>query len=137
MTTISKSTVVLTDPLEPVALLIGLTAWIGDPAVLTAIASLLTAIAAVLRFRHRKAAEREEVEGRMETPLARAYTALHHAEESLREELVQQIEHLQEEAERINGDLTQYRKLATILEQAITRCPESSCPLRASMDDER
>lgn len=137
MTTVNKSTVVLTDASGPAAFLIELTAWLGDPAVLTAIASLLTAIAAILRIRRRKATERVEEEGHVEMPLSRAYSALHQVEESLREELVQQIEHLQEEAERIHDDLTRYRRLATVLEQAIRQCPEPSCPLRASRDDQR
>lgn len=129
---------VLSTPPEVTALLWTLSAWAGDPVVMTAIASLLTAIAAFFRARQRRAIEPGNPSSHPphpETALSRAYTTLHEVEESIREELLQQLQHLQEETERMAEDLANHRYANTILEGAILRCPEQDCPVRDSLQD--
>lgn len=125
----------LADPLNATAALLALTSWAGDPAVLTAIASLLTAVAAFWRSRHRQAAApRVPVKVRDLPPsLPDAYETLHEVEEKIREELLQQLQYLQEEAERISDQLTYYRHATVSLEEAVIRCPERSCPVREEL----
>ena len=115
--------------------LVALTAWASDPAVMTAIASLLTAAAAFWRSRHRRSTEPAGASPPPQPPsLAEAYSTLHEAEEKIREELLQQLQHLQEEAERIGHDLSHYRQATASLKQAIIRCPDGSCPVREQLD---
>ena len=66
--------------------------------------------------------------------LAEAYSTLHEAEEKIREELLQQLQHLQEEAERIGQDLNYYRQATATLEEAVIRCPEGNCPVREQFE---
>ncbi len=123
----------MSDPSALVKSLAALTAWASDPAVMTAIASLLTAAAAVWHTRHRRRADQpaSPVPQPPAPPsLADAYSTLHDAEEKIREELLQQLQHLQEEAERIGQDLTYFRKTTATLEEAIIRCPVGQCPIR-------
>ncbi|MEM7044861.1 MAG: hypothetical protein AAF543_18790 [Pseudomonadota bacterium] len=112
--------------------LVALTTWASDPAVMTAIASLLTAAAAFWRSRARRA--KEEPAPLPSPTLAEAYSTLHDAEEKIREELLQQLQHLQEEAERIGQDLSFYRQATINLEEAIIRCPDGSCPVREQLE---
>ncbi|MDH3664189.1 MAG: hypothetical protein OEU92_29945 [Alphaproteobacteria bacterium] len=114
------------------AVVIRLTAWASDPAVMTAFASLLTAVAAFWRSRHRRSLEQPPAPLPAPEPpsLAEAYSTLHEAEEKIREELLQQLQHLQEEAERIGQDLNYYRQATAALEEAIIRCPDANCPVR-------
>lgn len=123
------------DPSNVAAILLAVTAWAGDPAVLTAIASLLTAVAAFWRSRHRRAAApRSPVQVRGLPPsLPDAYETLHEVEEKIREELLQQLQYLQEEAERISDQLTHYRHATVVLEEAVIRCPENDCPVREQL----
>lgn len=127
----------LGDPSGVAGFLWALTVWVGDPAVLTAIASLLTAVAAFWRSRHRRAVEHtapSEVQ-HLGTSLSRAYSTLHEVEEKIREELLQQLQALQEEAERIGDDLAHYRHATAALEETIIHCPDHSCPVRQSLQD--
>lgn len=125
--------------IDQVALLKGLwtlTAWIGDPTVMTAIASLLTALAAFWRSRHRRHASRMASPApQPQAPsLAEAYSTLHEAEEKIREELLHQLQHLQEDAERIGEDLAYFRNATAALEETIIRCPEARCPIRDQIE---
>lgn len=116
-----------------------LLARISDPAVLTAIASLLTAIAAFFRARHRHNGE-QAVSPRTppsETPLSRAYETLHDVEERIREELLQQLQNLQEEAEIIDQDLAAYQQANIALKDLVLRCSVPACPARGSLLKER
>ena len=122
----------LSDPLTIVTGLVALTSWAGDPAVMTAIASLLTAAAAFWRSRSRRS--KEETAPPPTPTLAEAYSTLHDAEEKIRQELLQQLQHLQEEAERIGQDLSYYRQSTISLEEAIIRCPDGSCPVREHLE---
>jgi hypothetical protein len=125
------------DPSLLANVLIGLTNWMTDPAVMTAIASLLTAAAAFWRSRHRRTTEQAIVpppQQQQPPSLAEAYSTLHEAEEKIREELLQQLQHLQEEAERISGDLGHYRQATAMLEEAIIRCSELNCPVRDRLE---
>ncbi|MEZ5934340.1 MAG: hypothetical protein R3F54_20850 [Alphaproteobacteria bacterium] len=117
-------------------LAIGVTSWMGDPAVMTAMASLLTAVAAFWRSRHRRTNHQPPAPHPPHSPpsLAEAYSTLHEAEEKIREELLQQLQHLQEEAERIGDDLSHYRQATVMLEEAILRCPYGSCPVREQLE---
>ena len=126
----------LSDPAVIAKVLIALTSWMGDPAVMTAMASLLTALAAFWRSRHRRTRETMPAEPQPQAApsLAEAYSTLHEAEEKIREELLQQLQHLQEEAERISDDLGYYRQAAAALEEAITRCSEVHCPVRDRLE---
>ena len=126
-----NDTNLLSDPSILAKILIALTAWMADPAVMTAIASLLTAIVAFWRSRHRRVTADPAAPPQQQAPsLAEAYSTLHEAEEKIREELLQQLQHLQEEAERITEDLNHYRQAATTLEEAVIRCSEVNCPTR-------
>lgn len=127
----------LNDPTVIAAVLIRLTAWASDPAVMTAFASLLTAAAAFWRSRHRRSVEQAAAPPPLPEPpsLADAYSTLHEAEEKIREELLQQLQHLQEEAERIGQDLSYYRQATATLEEAIIRCPDASCPVREQLEE--
>jgi len=112
--------------------LMNLSAWVGDPAVLTAIASLLTALAAFFKARHRRAADPlppNQTE-QLETPLSRAYETLHAVEERIREELLLQLQNLQEEAELIGQDLATCQEANAVLKQTIARCREPGCKVR-------
>jgi hypothetical protein len=101
---------------------------------MTAIASLLTGIAAFWSSRHRRAKETAASPAPPQPPsLAEAYSTLHEAEEKIREELLQQLQHLQEEAERIGENLAYYRQTTATLEEAIIRCPDISCPVREQL----
>lgn len=126
----------LGDPSVLAKVLIGLTHWMGDPAVMTAMASLLTALAAFWRSRHRRANQHVSPPPAAQHPpsLAEAYSTLHEAEEKIREELLHQLQHLQEEAERIGEDLSYYRQATVKLEEAILRCPYGSCPIRDALE---
>ncbi len=110
-------------------------AWMGDPAVLTAIASLLTAIAAFCRSRHRRTAEPAPRAER--PPLSRPYETVLEIEEKIREELLAQLQNLQEEAELINQDLATYQLANTTLRGMIINCSERYCRARASLLAER
>ena len=127
----------LGDPTLLASVVIALTSWASDPAVMTAIASLLTAAAAFWRSRYRRTIE-QAVSSAPQPPqppsLAEAYSTLHEAEEKIREELLQQLQHLQEEAERIGQDLNYYRQATVKLEEAIIRCPDGSCPVRDQLE---
>ena len=122
---------------EPVitTFLSNLVAWAGDPAVLTAIASLLTALAAFFRVRHRRAADSQSQQQteQQETPLSRAYETLHAVEERIRDELLLQLQNLQEEAEIIGQDLAAYQQANAALKATIARCREPGCPTRHSL----
>ncbi|MGI9494040.1 MAG: hypothetical protein ACR2QF_16735 [Geminicoccaceae bacterium] len=112
-----------------------LSAWAADPAVLTAIASLLTALAAFFRARHRRAVDPlppTQTE-QLAPPLSRAYETLHAVEERIREELLLQLQNLQEEAERIGQDLEAYQQANAALKETIARCREPGCPARESL----
>ena len=125
----------LSDPTVMIPTLIALTSWVADPAVMTAMASLLTALAAFWRSRSRRVAEPGTMQPHAQPPsLADAYSTLHEAEEKIREELLQQLQHLQEEVERIGQDLSQYRQVAVKLEEAIIRCPDGTCPVRSQLE---
>jgi hypothetical protein len=80
-----------------------LSAWIADPAVLTAIASLMTALAAFFRNRRRSPVELGPASdaANSDAGLSRAYQQLHDVEDRIREELLLQLQNLQEEAELI------------------------------------
>ena len=120
-------------------LISNLSGWIGDPAVLTAIASLLTALAAFARARHRreqdgpKAPATAKVEGR----LSRAYETLHDVEDRIREELLRQLESLQEDVEEIDQELAASQQECALLEGTIYRCPEKDCPARRSLLEQK
>jgi hypothetical protein len=135
MTTVSDPSL-LTDPSALAKLVIGRSSWMGDPAVMTAMASLLTAVAAFWRSRHRRTNLPAPQPHLHQSPpsLAEAYSTLHEAEEKIREELLQQLQHLQEEAERIGEDLGHYRQATVKLEEAILRCPYGSCPVRDRLE---
>lgn len=125
----------LSDPSVLAKVIMSVTTWVGDPAVMTAMASLLTA-AAFWRSRQKRAGQQPSVPVAQQSPpsLAEAYSTLHEAEEKIREELLQQLQHLQEEAERIGGDLGHYRQATVKLEEAILRCPYGSCPVRDQLE---
>jgi|GEM_PF-3958196 len=131
MATVSDNSL-LGDPSVLATIVMGVSSWVGDPAVMTAMASLLTAVAAFWRSRHRRASQHPPTPPAQQSPpsLADAYSTLHEAEEKIREELLQQLQHLQEEAERIGEDLSHYRQSTVKLEEAILRCPYGSCPVR-------
>jgi hypothetical protein len=134
MATVSNSNL-LSDPSILAKIIIAVTSWIGDPAVMTAIASLLTALAAFWRSRQRRG-HASHVAPQQQQPapsLADAYSTLHEAEEKIRVELLQQLQHLQEEAERIGQDLSFYRQATVKLEEVIIRCPYGSCPVREEL----
>ncbi|MGI9484691.1 MAG: hypothetical protein ACR2RF_02170 [Geminicoccaceae bacterium] len=132
--TVVNGTEALSDPTVIGSVVIALTAWASDPAVMTAIASLLTAAAAFWRSRYRRSME-QAASAPMQVPsLADAYSTLHEAEEKIREELLQQLQHLQEEAERIGQDLNHYRQATVKLEEGILRCPNGSCPVREQLE---
>ena len=139
MTTVSDSSL-LSDPSLLAKVVIGVTSWMGDPAVMTALASLLTALAAFWRSRHRRAQHKAPAPSphhyhhHQPPSLAEAYSTLHEAEEKIREELLQQLQHLQEDAERIGQDLSFYRQATVKLEEAILRCPDGSCPVREQLE---
>ena len=126
----------LSDPSVLAQIIISVTGWMGDPAVMTALASLLTALAAFWRSRHRQANHPTSSLPQPTQPptLAEAYSTLHEAEEKIREELLQQLQHLQEEAERIGQDLSFYRQASVKLEEAILRCPDIGCPVREQIE---
>lgn len=124
----------LSDPTVVGSVVIALTSWASDPAVMTAIASLLTAGAAFWRLRHRRSQEQATTGPTTAPSLAEAYSTLHEAEEKIREELLQQLQHLQEEAERIGQDLAHYRQATVKLEEGILRCPNGSCPVRDQLE---
>jgi hypothetical protein len=130
---------ILSEPFAMTAFLWALSAWMGDPAVLTAIASLLTAIAAFVRTRHRPSGEPSPMRTAepLETPLSRAYETLHAVEEKIREELLLQLQNLQEEAEVIGRDLAAYQQANTALRDMILRCAETECPARGALLDRR
>ncbi len=112
--------------------LLELSAWVGDPAVLTAIASLLTALAAFFRVRHRHTSDKlsPSQKGHLETPVFRAYETLHAVEERIREELLAQLQNLQEEAELIGQDLAACQEANAALKETIARCREPDCRAR-------
>ncbi len=120
---------------ETVSLLWAFSAWAGDPAVLTAIASLLTALGAFFRLRHRRSGESPSQ--RREPPLPQAYKALSHVEERIREELLSQLQNLQEEAERLGRDLTICRQGHDSLREALRRCPQTVCEARDQLFEQR
>jgi len=127
----------LHDPSIIAKLLIALTTWMTDPAVMTAMASLLTALVAFWRSRHRRMTIEPvppPVQQQQAPSLADAYSTLHEAEEKIREELLQQLQHLQEETERISDDLAHYRQAAATFEEAIIRCSQMHCPVRERLD---
>lgn len=130
---------VLSEYSKVTAFLWALSAWMGDPAVLTAIASLLTALAAFVRTRHRRTAEpcHPPQTPHPETPLSRAHETLHEVEERIREELLLQLQNLQEEAELIGQGLAEYQRANTTLEDMIVRCPAPDCPARDTFLNER
>ena len=129
-----NDTDLLSDPSILAKLLIALTTWMADPAVMTAMASLLTAIVAFWRSRHKRALPGPDAPPQQPAPsLAEAYSTLHEAEEKIREELLQQLQYLQEEAERIAEELAHYRQAATALEEAVIRCSEENCPTRSRL----
>jgi len=135
MVTVSGDNV-LNDPTLMTHVVMGITTWVGDPAVMTAMASLLTALAAFWRSRYRQATPQTAITPSHPSPpsLAEAYSTLHEAEEKIRVELLQQLQHLQEEAERIGQDLGHYRQATVKLEEAILRCPHGSCPVREQLE---
>ncbi|MGI9510416.1 MAG: hypothetical protein ACR2QJ_13845 [Geminicoccaceae bacterium] len=124
----------MSDPVTVAAGLVALTAWASDPAVMTAIASLMTAVAAFWRSRYRRSTEPAAAPLPQPPSLAEAYSTLHEAEEKIREELLQQLQHLQEEAERIGHDLSHFRQAKASLEEAIIRCPDGNCPVREQLE---
>ncbi|MGI9499752.1 MAG: hypothetical protein ACR2P3_06925 [Geminicoccaceae bacterium] len=130
--TIAPGAEAMGDPSAVASSIIALTAWVSDPAVMTAIASLLTAAAAFWRSRYRRSVEQAvSPSSQPQAPsLAEAYSTLHEAEEKIREELLQQLQHRQEEAEQAGQDLTYFRKATATLEEAVIRCPEAACPVR-------
>ena len=123
---------------NPASLLWTLTAWIADPAVLTAIASLLTALAAFFRARRRGSAATDAASDAPcdDAGLSRAYQQLHDVEDRIREELLLQLQNLQEEAELIGLDLADHRRDNATLKAMILRCPSSDCPARYSLSVE-
>ncbi len=125
----------LNQAVEAASLLWTLSAWAGDPAVLTAIASLLTAIGAIFRIRHRRAGE--STSQHREPPLSQAYNALSHVEERIREELLSQLQNLQEEAERLGQDLAICRRGNDALRETVLRCPEADCAARDLLSEQR
>jgi hypothetical protein len=135
MATVSDNSL-LSDPSIPAKIIIALMSWVGDPAVMTALASLLTALAAFWRSRRRRGHQSHATPPQQQSSpsLAEAYSTLHEAEEKIRVELLQQLQHLQEEAERIGQDLSFYRKATVKLEEVILRCPNGSCPVRDQLE---
>ncbi len=133
--TVVSGTEALSDPTVVGSVVIALTAWASDPAVMTAIASLLTAGAAFWRSRYRRSIEHPVPTSGHAPSLAEAYSTLHEAEEKIREELLQQLQHLQEEAERIGQDLNHYRQATVKLEEAILRCPNGNCQVREQLEN--
>lgn len=131
MATVSDNNL-FSDPSVLAKVIMSVTTWVGDPAVMTAMASLLTAVAAFWRYRQKQAGQQPPAPFVQQSPpsLAEAYSTLHEAEEKIREELLQQLQHLQEEAERIGEDLSHYRQETVKLEESILRCPYGSCPVR-------
>lgn len=126
----------LSDPSVFAKVVMGLSIWLGDPAVMTAMASLLTAVAAFWRSRQRRAVHHiPNPQAKPGHPsLAEAYSTLHEAEEKIRVELLQQLQHLQEEAERIGQDLNHYRQATVKLEESILRCAYGDCPVRDQLE---
>ena len=118
----------LSDPTIVGSVVIALTTWASDPAVMTAIASLLTAGAAYWRSRHRRSHDHAPQISSHAPSLAEAYSTLHEAEEKIREELLQQLQHLQEEAERIGQDLAHYRQATVKLEEGHPSLPQWQLP---------
>ncbi len=134
MATVSDNSL-LSDPSILAKIIIAVTSWVGDPAVMTAMASLLTALAAFWRSRRRRSLPSQVAPSQQPAPsLADAYSTLHEAEEKIRVELLQQLQHLQEEAERIGQDLSFYRQATVKLEEVILRCPYGSCPVREQLE---
>jgi primosomal protein N'' len=125
---------ILSHPLEVADFLRSLSAWLGDPAVLTAIASLLTALAAFFRTRHRRAEPLPPLSAAVQDrPPSRAYETLHIVEEKIREVLLRQLQNLQEEAELLGQDLTEYQQANIALRAMIVRCPAPGCPARVTL----
>ena len=135
MTNVSDASL-LSDPSLLAKVVMSLTIWVGDPAVMTAMASLLTAVAAFWRSRQKRAGQQQPAPLAQQSPpsLAQAYSTLHEAEEKIREELLQQLQHLREEAERIGVDLSHYRQATVKLEESVLRCPYGSCPVREQLE---
>ena len=128
----------LNGPIDVATLLWSLSLWAGDPAVLTAIASLLTAIAAFFRTRRRRAG-RPVVQTEAQqsgAALSQAHKTLHEVEERIREELLMQLRNLREETETIGQDLSKCRKAYNALKDALVQCRRSNCPTRTSLRQE-
>lgn len=110
------------------AVLGALTSWLSDPAVLTALAGLITAIAALRRVRQSAStiapAPAAEV-------LAQVHAKVHSVEASLRDDLLLQVQRLRGTVERTQEELDQSRRQAQHLERAIGRCAQLRCPTRA------
>ena len=113
-------------------LLLDFSSWASDPAVLTAIASLLTALAAFFKVRHRRNADPHAPNQTQQhvAPVSRAYETLHAVEERIREELLLQLQTLQEEAELVGQDLAAYEEANAALKAMIAGCNQPDCPIR-------
>jgi uncharacterized protein involved in exopolysaccharide biosynthesis len=106
-----------------------LAGWLGDPAVLTALASLITALAALRRVRRGLPAEGEE----RAASLVAVHARIHAVEANLRAELVEQRDRLQAAFDRLQAELERHRSAAQRLEGAVLRCPQPRCPVRAGL----
>jgi hypothetical protein len=98
-------------------LIVALSRWLSDPAVLTAIASLVTALAAFARSRHHRHVPQ----------------APHVSEERIRHHLFAQLLQLNEQFERIRRELARHQQRTTTLEQTILRCSQRRCPSRNAL----
>jgi hypothetical protein len=128
----------LNDPSGTAALLLSLSTWLADPAVLTAIASLLTAVAAIFRTRQKRTAEPipPQNPAPVETSLTQAYATLQRVEERFREELIQQLEHFRDQTESLREELVRYHHATEVMEDMILQCPARDCPTRTSLGDD-
>lgn len=134
---IENSPDILNGPNEVAAFILALSAWVSDPAVLTAIASLLTAVAAFFRTRRRDARETtcQPETQHPRAALSHAYKTLHEVEERIREELLMQLHNLQEETEAIGQDLSNCQKAYAALKDALMQCRRTNCPIRRSLGE--
>lgn len=111
-------------------------AWLSDPAALTAIASLLTAVAAFFKVRHVGA---DHLDADMPKPAGpdSSRGSGFDIEDRIREVLLLQLQNLEEKADSIDQDLAAYQQANAALKGLIKSCSVPFCPVRGEIERDR